>query len=77
MAHASNKHEYINHVELVPKNPVYRDRMYISGFLGFISTTYKNELISHDGFESRYYCGVCGEDAKSDKHNLQANPYGV
>jgi hypothetical protein len=77
MAQAQNKHEYVNCVEVRPKNPKYKERMYINGFLGFISTTYKKEMISHEGYETIHYCGVCGEDEKSDKHKLQANPYGI
>ena len=77
MAYAQNLHQYVRCVDIQPKNPVYKERMYVNGFLGFISTTYKNELISHDGYIEKEYCGVCGKDELSAGHLLTVNPNGI
>ncbi len=69
-------HEPTAQVELKPTNPVYENRMYISGFLGFISTSYKKELISYDGVEEIWTCKKCGlplDDAIHQPEIIKAN----
>ena len=51
-------HEWRPKVELVAIEPEYADRMYISGFLGFISTTYKREMAIYPTSEAMYLTSV-------------------
>lgn len=64
----SNHHEFRPKLEIKAKNPVYENRMYVSGFLGFISTTYKKEMISCDGDEEIWTCAFCGEPHEHECH---------
>jgi len=66
---ASNHHEFRPKVEIKAKNPVYQDRMYINGFLGFISTTYKKEMISCDGYEEIWTCAFCEQPFEHEYHS--------
>ena len=61
-------HEYRAKVEIKAVNPVYETRMYISGFLGFIGTTYKKEMIKCDGYEEIWICSVCGRNFEDEFH---------
>jgi hypothetical protein len=70
----SSRHYYCPNVEIVPINPVYEDRMFVSGFLGFVNTTYKRVLIKHDGYKELWSCGICGNDANHVFHQQQEKP---
>ncbi len=61
-------HEWRPNVELVAIKPEYADRMYISGFLGFISTTYKREMVAHQGVKEVWTCSVCGNSFEDELH---------
>ena len=61
-------HDWRPQVELKAIKPQYEDRMYIAGFLGFISTTYKREIVAHQGFEEVWTCEKCGEPFESEFH---------
>jgi len=61
-------HEFIPVVEIRAVNPVYENRMYVSGFLGFVGTTYKKEMVSNEGFEEVWTCKKCGEPFESEFH---------
>lgn len=61
-------HEWRPNVEIRPVNPVYETRMYISGFLGFVGTEYKKEMVSCDGHEEIWTCTVCGKSFEDELH---------
>lgn len=71
-------HEWRPRVELEAINPVYETRMYISGFLGFIGTTYKKELVKHDGLKEIWTCEDCGRPFEDEFHKpkiIRADSY--
>jgi len=61
-------HEFIPKLEIKAINPVYENRMYVTGFLGFVSTTYKKEMVSCDGYDEVWTCAICGEPLESEFH---------
>ena len=52
-----------------PINPVYKERMYISGWLFGFNTEYKKELVSCDGYEDVWTCAICGRLAEDSIHD--------
>ena len=62
-------HEWIPKVEIEAINPVYEYRQYISGFLGFVGTEYKKEMVSNEGFKEIWTCLKCGEPFESEYHS--------
>lgn len=64
-------HKYVPTVETTPINPVYEDRMYVTGWLFSIETVYKKEMISCDGFKEVWKCSICGGDINDELHKEQ------
>ena len=65
----SNHHEWRPTVRLEPINPKYEDRMYVSGFLFFIGTQYKREMVSHEGMKEIWECAFCGQPFEHEYHS--------
>jgi len=57
-------------IEIVPINPKYKTRPYISGSIFSIKTEYKKELVSHDGIERKITCDFCGEVENHKIHDM-------
>jgi hypothetical protein len=61
-------HDYEPELTIEPINPRYEDRMYISGFLGFIETQYKKEMVGNDGHKEIWMCRKCGREREHKFH---------
>ena len=61
-------HSYAPKVEIIPINPVYGNRMYISGWLFGFSTKYKREMVSCDGYKEIHSCAICGLSLEDELH---------
>ena len=62
-------HQWRPVVNIEPINPVYENRMYVSGFLFFIGTQYKKEMVSCDGYKEIWTCCVCGRPFEDEFHS--------
>lgn len=61
-------HAYRLNLKLEPINPVYENRMYVSGWLFGISTEYKKDMVSCDGYKEVWTCSICGGELDDELH---------
>ena len=64
-------HEWPPRVRIEAINPIYENRMYVSGFFGFVNTTYKKEMVSNDGFKEIWTCKKCGRPFEDEFHSRE------